>query len=82
VVANLRHVSVEIEGVLARRLLELLDGTRDRAALLAELTAFAAATEGLGATDDPPVEPQDLAAFAEQLEASLARLARLALLTA
>jgi methyltransferase-like protein/trans-aconitate methyltransferase len=81
-VTNLRHVSVEIEGVLARRLLELLDGTRDRAALLAELTAFAAATEGLGATDDPPVEPQDLAAFAEQLEASLARLARLALLTA
>jgi hypothetical protein len=37
VVTNLRHTSVRIEDELGRRLVTLLDGTRDRAALLAEL---------------------------------------------
>jgi methyltransferase-like protein/trans-aconitate methyltransferase len=81
-VTNLRHVSVEIEGALARRLLELLDGTRDRAALLAELSAYAASVESDGKPSAPPAEVPAPAAFAEQLEASLARLARLALLAA
>jgi methyltransferase-like protein len=36
-VANLRHATVPLDDELDRRLLTLLDGTRDRAALLAEL---------------------------------------------
>ncbi len=36
-IANLRHATVPVEDALDRRLLVLLDGTRDRAALLAEL---------------------------------------------
>ncbi len=36
-VANLRHATVPVEDELDRRLLMALDGTRDRAALLAEL---------------------------------------------
>ena len=39
-VTNLRHASVRIEDDLGRRLVTLLDGTRDRAALAAELRAF------------------------------------------
>jgi SAM-dependent methyltransferase len=54
---NLWHGSVEVPDELGRRLITLLDGTRDRAALLREL--------------DRP---------AEELERSLAGLARIALL--
>jgi methyltransferase-like protein len=39
-VANLRHATVPVADELDRRLLMLLDGTRDRAALLAELPEF------------------------------------------
>ncbi|MGA2436103.1 MAG: class I SAM-dependent methyltransferase, partial [Bryobacteraceae bacterium] len=40
-VTTLRHTSVELDDPLVRRLLCLLDGTRDRAALLSELRVFA-----------------------------------------
>jgi SAM-dependent methyltransferase len=69
VVTNLRHTSVRIEDDLGRRLVELLDGRRDRAQLAAELHAFLSET---GA----PV-PDDLE---DGLERSLRGLARLALL--
>ena len=36
-VTTLRHTSVEVPDALGRRLIGLLDGTRDRAALLREL---------------------------------------------
>jgi SAM-dependent methyltransferase len=39
-VTNLRHTSVRIDDDLGRRLVSLLDGTRDRARLLDELRAF------------------------------------------
>jgi hypothetical protein len=39
-VTNLRHTGVRIEDDLGRRLVVLLDGTRDRAGLLEELSAF------------------------------------------
>ena len=39
-VTNLRHVSVRIEDELGRELVTLLDGTRDRAALAADLERF------------------------------------------
>ena len=66
---NLRHASVRIEDDLGRRLVTLLDGTRDRAALAAELRAF------LVERGDPV--PADLP---EALDRSLQGLARLALL--
>ncbi len=64
-VTNLRHGSVRLEDDLARRLVMLLDGTRDRAALV----------EQLGAPAGVPVEE-----LAAGLERSLEALARLALL--
>ena len=66
---NLRHASVRIEDDLGRRLVTLLDGTRDRDALAAELRS---ALVQRGA----PV-PDDLRAG---LERSLQGLARLALI--
>ena len=69
VVTNLRHTSVRIEDELGRRLVTLLDGTRDRAALAAELRA-ALLERGEPVPDD----------LAEGLERSLKGLARLALL--
>ena len=70
VVTNLRHARVRIEDDLGRRLVELLDGSRDRAALAAELHAFVRES-------GTPV-PDDLE---DGLERSLRGLARLALLT-
>jgi methyltransferase-like protein len=63
-VTNLRHTTVRIEDDLGRRLLTLLDGTRDRAALIAELRDVALSEDQLR----------------DGLEASLRGLARLALL--
>ena len=70
-VTNLRHASVRIEDDLGRRLVTLLDGTRDRAALAGELRTFL--------TDNGRPVPDDLA---ESLDRSLQGLARLALLEA
>jgi SAM-dependent methyltransferase len=70
-VTNLRHTSVRIEDDLGKRLLVLLDGTRDRVQLLRELRAFLLETGRQ--------EPHDLDSG---LERSLQGLARLALLRA
>lgn len=69
-VTNLRHVSVRIEDELGRELVTLLDGTRDRSALAAELGRFLRARG-----DDRP--RHDLR---EGLDRSLQGLAKLALL--
>ncbi|HEX6742833.1 MAG TPA: methyltransferase regulatory domain-containing protein, partial [Solirubrobacteraceae bacterium] len=68
-VTNLRHASVRIEDDLGRRLVTLLDGTRDRAALAAALRAHL--------LDQGRPVPADLA---DSLDRSLQGLARLALL--
>jgi Predicted methyltransferase regulatory domain len=68
-VTNLRHASVRIEDELGRRLIVLLDGTRDRAQLLGELRVFLLDTGGR--------VPKDLE---RGLERSLEGLAGLALL--
>lgn len=70
-VTNLRHTSVRIEDDLGRRLVVLLDGTRDRAQLLRELRAFL--------VDAGKEVPDDLEGG---LERSLQGLAGLALLRA
>ncbi len=70
-VTNLRHTGVRIEDDLGRRLVVLLDGTRDRAQLLHELAAFL--------RDTGRAVPDDLEGG---LERSLEGLAGLALLRA
>ena len=72
---------VAVNGVLGQHLLSLLDGTRDHAALLAEMKRFLAtereAARGRGAAADLP-SPDD-PALPEQLEHSLQGLAGLGL---
>jgi SAM-dependent methyltransferase len=70
-VTNLRHTSVRLEDDLGRRLVVLLDGTRDRPQLLDELRAFLLET---GREVPEPLETG--------LERSLEGIARLALLRA
>ena len=67
---NLRHASVRIEDDLGRRLVTLLDGTRDRAALAAAAAHLPRSTQGRPVPDD----------LADSLDRSLQGLARLALL--
>jgi hypothetical protein len=62
-------LSVRIEDDLDRHLLTLLDGTRDRTALLADLRVFLAARG----------DPMEEALLRDGLERSLQGLARLAL---
>ncbi len=64
ILTNLSHAPVRVEDGLGRRLLPLLDGTRDRAALV----------EALASKEQPS------ARIAAELPAALARLGRLALL--
>ncbi len=66
-VATLRHNSIRVADELDRRVLALLDGTRDRAALHAQLAGFG----GLSADE-----------LAERVEAILERIAGAALLVA
>jgi SAM-dependent methyltransferase len=68
-VASLRHGGVRLEDPFARHLLCLLDGTRDRAALLAEMQGFIASRVS---SASPLTE--------EAVEGNLTGLARLALL--
>ena len=68
VVTSLWHESVKLDDPLARALLPLLDGTRDRAALVAALGA--------------KLEARDGASPAEALEAHLRQFGKLALLLA
>jgi methyltransferase-like protein/2-polyprenyl-3-methyl-5-hydroxy-6-metoxy-1,4-benzoquinol methylase len=83
-VATLRHTSVRVEGPLERALLKLLDGTRDRAALLRDLKASLESGEvpwkQLGIL---PGNGEEMGRrLAEGLDRNLARLGRLALLVA
>jgi hypothetical protein len=70
-VTNLRHAGVRLEDDLGRRLVVLLDGTRDRVQLLHELRSFLLET---GSEVPEPLEAG--------LERSLDGIARLALLRA
>jgi hypothetical protein len=81
-VSSLAHKNVRLEDRLSQHLLMLLDGTRDRVALLTELTALAVSEEvsddvnGKAVQDRAPVAD----ALAAGLEPILDRLARMALL--
>jgi hypothetical protein len=82
IVTNQRHTSVELTDHLSRKLLMLLDGSRDRAALTAALSDAAEAGEAPGAwTANGSAAHDDLARMVEsQLDANLALIARLCLL--
>ncbi|HEY0079180.1 MAG TPA: class I SAM-dependent methyltransferase [Pyrinomonadaceae bacterium] len=85
VVTSLRHTSVNVADEFGRRLLQMLDGTRDRAALLRELRALVEAGVPLLEDGDQPAvsdAPPASDALAEHLERNLSSLARHALLLA
>ncbi len=65
-ITTLRHSTIEAAGEIERKLLGLLDGTRNRDSLVAELTSI---------SEKPPAELRD------DLEKNLDRLARFGLLT-
>ncbi len=81
-ISSLRHLSLKIEDALGRDLLRLLDGTRDRAALLEELGKRVTSGGPLVYRDGKPVtEPKEaLEVLAAELEPSLLNLARLGVL--
>jgi methyltransferase-like protein len=74
-VTNLQHEPVRLDDALVRRLLSLLDGTRDRAAIEKEMARF------IREEDEPGAGPL-LAALPEAIERNLNRVAKLALLEA
>jgi hypothetical protein len=77
IVTNLQHSSLKIEDAVGRLLLVLLDGTRDRKALLRELLELVARQGGsIGETERAGQ------ITLEVLEEKLAEVARLALLVA
>ena len=84
-VVNLRHFNIRVEDALSRRLLQLLDGSRDRDALIDDLAAAVESGVAAVETDDdaPAGSPQEVRRFlAVDLERKLAELAEMALLVA
>ena len=81
-VSSLRHLPLKIEDALGRELVGLLDGTRNRAALLEELgKGVRSGSIPIYSDGNPVTEPQKAAELlAAQLEPSLTSLARLGLL--
>lgn len=77
-VTDLRHRTVALDGVIVRRFVCLLDGTRDEARLLADLNAFLEEAHASGAdVGDLPRR-----ATAEEVSVHLRDVARLGLLQA
>jgi methyltransferase-like protein/2-polyprenyl-3-methyl-5-hydroxy-6-metoxy-1,4-benzoquinol methylase len=83
-VTTLAHTPVRIDDSMGRYLIELLDGTRDREALLRDLTrAVESGAVPLPQSGQPASPPADVRqVLAGQLEPSLRGLARLGLLIA
>ena len=81
-VANLRHMEVEIEDEVGRELLKLLDGTRNREALLEDLAAAVKSKKLLLTKDSAPFEDltEIRSVLNSDLDANLQKLAKLALL--
>jgi methyltransferase-like protein/SAM-dependent methyltransferase len=79
-VVNLRHEGIRLEDDLVRRLLLLLDGTRDRAALITEIRHMAESGEFPLELDSADKSQTREEMLAEGLERSLESLTRLALL--
>ena len=83
-ISTLRHTGLELNDALSRKLLDLLDGTRDFAALVEALTAFVQ-TGGttLESEGQPVTEPAEIRkTIADGLPQALNRLVRSAILVA
>jgi len=82
VVTNMFHKSVEVEDSLSVQLLQLLDGTRDHAALFDDLIGFIAKKGDFARRDGAPIndgrEIQGI--VSEALETNLSKIARMGLL--
>ncbi|MBI1747687.1 MAG: methyltransferase regulatory domain-containing protein [Acidobacteria bacterium] len=83
ILTNLRHTSVRVEDEIGRQLLRLLDGTRDHATLLRDLSATLSSDDlrSLPVEEPLPHSPSRAYIRPEELEENLAKLARLALLS-
>jgi len=84
VVTNMSHKSVDIEDSLSVRLLQLLDGARDHAALCDEMVNFIARNAAFTRQDGTPVNDQQesRSVVSAAIEANLRKIARMALLVA
>jgi methyltransferase-like protein len=80
IVTSLRHSPIRVENALSRQLIHLLDGTRDRAALLDDLCNWAAANPPPNQAVPSPSELRKL--LAGQLEPGLQSVAGMGLLVA
>ncbi|HEX5176210.1 MAG TPA: methyltransferase regulatory domain-containing protein, partial [Chthoniobacteraceae bacterium] len=81
-VTNLWHRTIRCDDPLAMQLIVLMDGTRNRAALIDELTTFCE-THAVAAEGHRPVPRKELRAMiASGLEENLGKLARMAVLVA
>ena len=83
-VTTLRHTTVRVTGDLGINLLMLLDGSRDRSALLEELGRLVESGQVVMHREGKEIfdTREALKALADELEQNLARIARLALLVA
>ena len=83
VVTNLQHTSVILENELSRLLLLLMDGTRDHAALCADLTAAMESRLPLSMPNEITISDRTALQkmIADTLEENLQKCARLAVLT-
>jgi len=82
---NLRHFNLRVEDSLTRRLLQLLDGSRDRDALVDELVALVTSGAAAVETDNGRItnSAEEVRGFlAAELEKRLAELAEMGLLVA
>jgi methyltransferase-like protein/ubiquinone/menaquinone biosynthesis C-methylase UbiE len=83
VASTLVHKNVEMEDPIGQKLLQLLDGTRDRAALTEELVTFVLGDGSFKKPDGTPLgEAEVRQIVGGALEANLQKLARMALLEA
>lgn len=82
IVTTMRHTMIRVEGSLEGHLLMLLDGTRDRTALLNDLAPLVESGAASLQHEGAPVTDRQkaVAVLTDGLEANLAKLARLALL--
>jgi hypothetical protein len=84
-VVNLRHFNLRVEDSLTRRLLQLLDGSRDRDALLGDLVSMMRSGAATVETDNARItnSAEEVQGFlAAELEKRLAELAEMGLLVA
>ena len=81
-ISTLRHTGLELNDALSRKLLDLLDGTRDFAALVEALSALVQRGEATLESEEEPVsEPAQIRRMiAAELPQTLSRFARAAIL--